>query len=104
MLFKTYFIGSSVATSLIEGEAITKKIAILKIYKNNFKMHPIELNTVRPFVCKELLLKTVDEMTDMDNASLTPAELTRDMVKKTVDEMISKARSLGTIFHNFITF
>lgn len=95
-LTKLFFLGSTVATSLIEGEAIPKKIGILKIYKNQFKMIPIELKTVRPFICADMVLKTIDEMVDDDtDMPNIPTERTREMVRNKLKEMIVQAKSLG---------
>ena len=80
---KRYFIsqpGSSVATSLAEGEAVDKcaliylsffsraangfcerHVALLKIQGKEFEMTPIPLRTVRPFVMDEILLTEVAE-------------------------------------------
>lgn len=55
---KNYFIsqpGSSVATSLCEGEAIDKHIGIVYINEHcEFKMEPIKLKTVRPFIFRTI--------------------------------------------------
>jgi len=42
--------GSSVATSLCEGEAVEKRVGILEIHKGRFKMTEKKLNTVRPLI------------------------------------------------------
>lgn len=48
--------GSSVATSLSPGEAVSKNVAILSITGKDFKSESIRLKTVRPFVMKEIVL------------------------------------------------
>lgn len=48
--------GSSVATSLCEGEAMDKKVGILSIHGKNFKMDEIPLKTVRPMIFKTINL------------------------------------------------
>ncbi|KAH7114413.1 Mre11 DNA-binding presumed domain-containing protein [Dendryphion nanum] len=48
--------GSSVATSLMPGEAVPKHVAILSITGKEFVSEPIRLKTVRPFVMKEIVL------------------------------------------------
>lgn len=53
--------GSSVATSLSEGESIDKHIGLLRIIGQQFRLEPIKLKTVRPFVFKCINL---DELTD----------------------------------------
>ncbi|XP_023018271.2 double strand break repair nuclease mre11 [Leptinotarsa decemlineata] len=87
--------GSSVATSLALGEAITKKVGILKIHKKLSKMIPVELKTVRPFIFQELVLKELNQLIDECDGSLTPIEITEDIVTKKVDEMIEQAKTLG---------
>ncbi|KAG8993945.1 meiotic recombination [Tulasnella sp. JGI-2019a] len=61
---KPYFItqpGSSVATSLSDGESIPKKVAFLEIQGKEFQMTPIPLRTVRPFVMEEINLSEIAE-------------------------------------------
>lgn len=53
--------GSSVATSLMPGEAVSKHVAILSITGRDFKVEPIRLKTVRPFVMKEMVLSEDNE-------------------------------------------
>ncbi|KAJ9585202.1 hypothetical protein L9F63_003005 [Diploptera punctata] len=48
--------GSPVATSLCQAESVKKHVAVLNIYKKKFKMTPIPLKTVRPFVFDTLVL------------------------------------------------
>lgn len=49
-IFLYHFIGSSVATSLCDGESVEKHVAILKIQGKKFDLQKIKLRTVRPFV------------------------------------------------------
>lgn len=49
--------GSSVATSLAEGESLQKRVGLLKINKTMFRIEPIVLKTVRPFFFEQVLLK-----------------------------------------------
>lgn len=49
--------GSSVATSLCAGEASRKKIGILDIRGQQFRLNAIPLTQVRPFVTTEVMLK-----------------------------------------------
>ncbi|KAF9970070.1 Double-strand break repair protein mre11a [Actinomortierella ambigua] len=48
--------GSSVATSLSDGESRPKHVAILKIWKDKFDLQKIRLNSVRPFVMDDVIL------------------------------------------------
>ena len=54
---KDYFItqpGSSVATSLADGEAQPKHVAVLSVCGKDFSLEPVPLRTVRPFVLEEI--------------------------------------------------
>lgn len=57
--FETLQPGSSVATSLCEGEAVEKKVFILNVNQKNYNLEPIKLKTVRPFHMLEISLSTV---------------------------------------------
>jgi len=48
--------GSSVATSLMPGEAVPKHVTILSVTGKDFDHEPIRLKTVRPFVMREIVL------------------------------------------------
>lgn len=48
--------GSSVATSLMPGEAVPKHVAILSVTGKEWHSESIRLKTVRPFVMKEIVL------------------------------------------------
>lgn len=49
--------GATVATDLTEAEAAPKHVAMLQVRGDNWKMDPIELTTVRPFVVREVVLE-----------------------------------------------
>ena len=69
-----YFItqpGSSVATSLCEGESKPKHVGILSINGLKFKMKELKLNTVRPFVFDNLILQNEDIPKSFSHASTT---------------------------------
>lgn len=81
--------GSSVATSLMPGEAVSKHVAILSITGKDFKVEPIRLKTVRPFVMKEMVLsedKEAKKLAKEDNRS----KLTQYLVR-VVEELIVQA-------------
>lgn len=82
--------GSSVATSLMPGEAVSKHVAILSITGRDFKVEPIRLKTVRPFVMKEMVLsedKEAKKLAKEDNRS----KLTQYLVS-VVEELIVRAK------------
>lgn len=81
--------GSSVATSLMPGEAVSKHVAILSITGKDFKVEPIRLKTVRPFVMREMVLsedKEAKKLAKEDNRS----KLTQYLVR-VVEELIVQA-------------
>ncbi|KAH9974096.1 Metallo-dependent phosphatase-like protein [Lactifluus volemus] len=91
---KRYFItqpGSSVATSLAEGESLDKHVALLKIQGKEFELTPIPLRTVRPFVMDEVLLTEVAEEEGFDVTD--QMEVTK-YLKLRVTELIDKANEM----------
>ncbi|ETW77246.1 hypothetical protein HETIRDRAFT_327725 [Heterobasidion irregulare TC 32-1] len=91
---KRYYIsqpGSSVATSLAEGESLEKHVALVKIQGKEFELTPIPLRTVRPFVMDEVVLTEAAEEEGFDiNDQM---EVTK-FLKARVNEMIAKANTL----------
>lgn len=92
MNFKVMQPGSSVATSLIPGEAVPKHVAIVTITGREMTSEPIRLRTVRPFVYKDLVLSNDKEAVKIAKAREDHrAELTRHLIK-IVDGLIAQAR------------
>jgi double-strand break repair protein MRE11 len=58
--FYIYQPGSSVATSLCEGEVADKHVGLLFIKGTEFKFEPLQLQTVRPFVMESIALSKTD--------------------------------------------
>lgn len=90
---KTYICqpGSSVATSLGAGEMEEKNVALLQICGRKFRVEPVKLQTVRPFVTKDVMAKDV---LDKLPKNATVKERTRHLekyVEKVVDEMIENS-------------
>lgn len=56
--------GSTVATSLIEGEACRKHCGVLDIKGTQFRLDPLPMKKVRPFKMEEFML---NECVDLDN-------------------------------------
>ncbi|PSN32682.1 hypothetical protein C0J52_21737 [Blattella germanica] len=81
--------GSSVATSLCEGESVRKHVATLSIYKKEFKIKPIRLNTVRPFIFASLAL--ADCSIDLDG-KFAPLKV-QDYINERVEQLIDEAAS-----------
>ncbi|RKF56622.1 Double-strand break repair protein mus-23 [Golovinomyces cichoracearum] len=84
--------GSSVATSLISGEAVSKHVAVLSITGREFRVEKHRIKSVRPFVIKEIVLQTDVRFKKLmklkDNRSLLTNEL-----EKIVLQLIDEAKS-----------
>lgn len=76
--------GSSIATSLCEGESKTKHVGILSIQGSSFQLEKIRLSTVRPFVMQDIILAD-EHLNPFDNKSVETC-LTRR-----VESMIQEA-------------
>lgn len=92
MNFKVMQPGSSIATSLVAGEALPKQVAILSITGRDFKSEPIRLKTVRPFVYKDLVLSEQKDLKNLARKNNHRTELTRFLVR-VVDELIEDAKA-----------
>ncbi|KAI5197740.1 DNA repair exonuclease [Aureobasidium subglaciale] len=82
--------GSSVATSLMPGEAVTKHVAILSVTGKEFKCEPIRLKTVRPFVMREIVLQDDAHMKRLAMKDDNRTEVTR-YLSTIVEDMIKEA-------------
>ncbi|XP_014224558.1 double-strand break repair protein MRE11 isoform X1 [Trichogramma pretiosum] len=86
--------GSSVATSLAQGESVPKHVGLLSIYKNKFKMDQLPLKTVRPFVFEDLLL---NECNDEISTFKSRTEAVEEFVDNYVENvLIPRATELLT--------
>ncbi|KAH6999642.1 Mre11 DNA-binding presumed domain-containing protein [Ilyonectria destructans] len=84
--------GSSVATSLIPGEAVQKHVAIMSVTGKDFKVDKIPLKTVRPFVTRELVLSIDKRFKGLDKKKDNRQEVTRRLME-VVEEMIEEANA-----------
>lgn len=87
--------GSSVATSLSEGESIEKCVGILEVLGKDFKLAPVKLKTVRPFIFRSIDIDEFDDELKLNEGN-TRVKLEK-FFSQNVDEMIieSKARISG---------
>lgn len=92
MKFKVMQPGSSVATSLVPGEAVPKHVAILSITGRDFETENIRLKTVRPFVMEEIVLHEDKEAKRLARKGNNRTQITRILEKK-VSEMIDRAKA-----------
>ncbi|MCJ1404360.1 meiotic recombination [Xylographa trunciseda] len=83
--------GSSVATSLMPGEAVPKHVAILSVTGRDFKVETIRLKTVRPFVMKEIILSEDKEAKKWAKTENHRPKLTAHLVS-IVDRLIEQAK------------
>jgi double-strand break repair protein MRE11 len=83
--------GSSVATSLMPGEAVPKQVSIFKVAGKEFHHEPVLLKTVRPFVMKEIVLAEERALKNIWKKDNNRAEITRHLVS-IVEELIEEAR------------
>ena len=82
--------GSSVATSLVQGEAAPKHVAILSVTGRDYQVEPIRLKTVRPFVMKDIVLSEEREAMKLAKKAENKTEITR-FLEKVVNGMIEDA-------------
>ncbi|KAG2375246.1 hypothetical protein C9374_009869 [Naegleria lovaniensis] len=81
--------GSSITTTYTPQEAKPKKVAVLEIYKDTFRVIPITLKTVRPFVFDTISLADYED--DLKHIKNNPEEIA-DFLKEHVNQLISQAR------------
>lgn len=82
--------GSSVATSLMPGEAVPKHVAIMSVTGKDFEVEPIRLKTVRPFVMKEIVLAEEKQAAKLARKAKNRVEITA-FLEGIVDGMIEQA-------------
>lgn len=80
--------GSSVATSLSQGETTEKCVAIIHVEKTDFLIEPIPLQTVRPFVMDDMVLS--EELQDAGLSS-ERSDIIK-LLRKRVDGLIVRAK------------
>nr|WPK49568.1 MRE11 [Acutuncus antarcticus] len=82
--------GSSVATSMSDGEGKQKFCYLLKVCGRRYRVEPIPLTTVRPFYIEEINLEAAGYMKDEGNSDSVRAEVEKFLCKK-MERIISKA-------------
>lgn len=84
--------GSSVATSLCPGEAVSKHVSILSVTGRDFKCEPIRLQSVRPFAMREIVLSEEKGAQKLARKENNRTEVTRFLMT-IVEELIEEARA-----------
>ncbi|KAG9320917.1 hypothetical protein KVV02_001722 [Mortierella alpina] len=83
--------GSSVATSLSEGESKEKHVAILKICKGKFNIQKIRLKSVRPFIMGDVTLSDHQlDPTDQHKVNSFISKRVRDLVRQANEDWVNK--------------
>ncbi|KAJ3561970.1 hypothetical protein NPX13_g8742 [Xylaria arbuscula] len=82
--------GSSVATSLVPGEAVAKHVAVVSVTGKDFSVEKHRLKTVRPFMAAEIVLSTDKRFKGLEKKKDNRQELTRRLMT-VVEEMIEEA-------------
>ncbi|KAF2472184.1 DNA repair exonuclease [Lindgomyces ingoldianus] len=85
--------GSSVATSLMPGEAVPKHVCILSITGKEFTSEAIRLKSVRPFVMKEIVLAEERAMKEKELWRMTENRTkVTQYLEGVVEKMIEEAK------------
>lgn len=82
--------GSTVATSLTEGESLPKHFGILDIRANQFRLTPVPFMQVRPFAMKSVVLADMEGL-DSDDA-VRSESLMGEILRKEVEMLVDEAR------------
>ncbi|XP_048498670.2 double-strand break repair protein MRE11 isoform X2 [Beta vulgaris subsp. vulgaris] len=87
--------GSSVATSLIDGEAKPKHVLLLEIKGNQYRPTKIPLQSVRPFEYAEVALKDLPDIDQSDQNSILEHldEVVRNLIEKCNKKAVNKAEA-----------
>lgn len=88
--FKVMQPGSSVATSLVKGEAEEKQVAIVSVTGTSFESENIRLKTVRPFVVREIALSDYPEIQELAFQE-DPRNALTSFLSGIIEEMIQEA-------------
>ncbi|XP_024011912.1 double-strand break repair protein MRE11 isoform X1 [Eutrema salsugineum] len=85
--------GSSVATSLIDGESKPKHVLLLEIKGNQYRPTKIPLTSVRPFEYTEIVLKDEGDIDPNDQNSILEHldKVVRDLIEKASKKAINKS-------------
>lgn len=86
--------GSSVATSLAEGESIDKHVGLLVIRGDKFVLKPIKLESIRPFIFESISLSEYDDQLELYEGD-TSAKVQSFAAAK-IEEMMRKAEEKYT--------
>ncbi|KAL8516877.1 hypothetical protein ACS0TY_015218 [Phlomoides rotata] len=85
--------GSSVATSLIDGESKPKHVLLLEIKGNQYRPTKIPLTSVRPFEYTEVVLKDEPDIDSNDQNSILEHldKVVRDLIARASQKAVKKS-------------
>ncbi|KAL4619428.1 hypothetical protein ACB092_06G079000 [Castanea dentata] len=85
--------GSSVATSLIDGESKPKHVLLLEIKGNQYRPTKIPLTSVRPFEYTEIILKDEPDIDPNDQNSILEHldKVVRNLIEKSSKKAINRS-------------
>ncbi|PON55870.1 DNA double-strand break repair protein Mre, partial [Parasponia andersonii] len=85
--------GSSVATSLIDGESKPKHVLLLEIKGNQYRPTKIPLTSVRPFEYTEVVLKDEPDIDSNDQNSILEHldKVVRNLIEKTSKKSVNRS-------------
>jgi double-strand break repair protein MRE11 len=83
--------GSSVATSLVPGEAVAKHVAIVDVTGREFKIEKHRIKTVRPFITRDLVLANDRRFKNLAKIPDNKQRLTKALCE-VVEELIATAK------------
>jgi len=86
--FHVYQPGSSVVTSLIQAESKPKCMGMLELYLDRFRVLPIRLETVRPFVFQQIELKNFGYRLQLQDD-------VEKFIEEKIEEMLTEAKYWG---------
>jgi double-strand break repair protein MRE11 len=82
--------GSSVATSLVPGEAVAKHVAIVTVTGKEFKTEIHRIKSVRPFITREIVLADEPRFKGLAHVKDNQTKITTELVK-VVNNLIDEA-------------
>lgn len=83
--------GSSVATSLVPGEAVSKHVAIVSITGREFTVEKHRIKSVRPFIHRELILAEEDAFKRLAKKKDNRSQVTSQL-QKVIEALIEEAK------------
>ncbi|GEQ72663.1 hypothetical protein JCM33374_g6350 [Metschnikowia sp. JCM 33374] len=94
--FDTLQPGSSVATSLSEGETAQKHVFILDIKDKEYSLTPIPLSTVRPFIIRDVNLKK-EGFVEGPASKADVSAFLNQQVEQLISEALTQAKTPSSV-------